>query len=192
MEEKESNGEYLASFVEKGQDEAEQSKVYLMDFDDDFLLNCERDSDNEEMEEENQIKLTAKLYLEQDDRENLDRALEDSKKIDSLDSAETWHHAFFNFGIKDIRQPSLISRDLSVSQKESHISELSASICCLFNKIRYIYLHLFIASRGRAYLLQTGCIKDWFHSGWKCPNYIYQWLFEVGRKEIVLCYNYEI
>lgn len=41
-----------------------------------------------------------------------------------------------------------------------------------------------LASRGRAYLLQTGCIKDWFHSGWKCPNYIYQWLFEVVGLEI--------
>jgi hypothetical protein len=24
-------------------------------------------------------------------------------------------------------------------------------------------------------------MKDWHRSGWICPNYIYQWLFEVGN-----------
>lgn len=130
MEEREKNGEYSADYVEKkrkfDQDE-DQIRVYMLDFDDNFLLNCERDSDNEDQEEEFGIKEKAKLYLDQDQQQELDQAIQDSKKIDIPDSLHSWHHEFFNTGVKNIRQPSLISRDLSVSQKESHISELSGS-----------------------------------------------------------------
>jgi hypothetical protein len=128
VDEKERNGEYSATYIEKKKNtEEDELNVYLLDFDDNFMLNCERDSDNEEMQEETQVKETAKLYLDEDAQENLDHAIEDSKKIDTVESADTWHQDFFHIGMRNIRQPSLISRNLSVGQKESHISELSAS-----------------------------------------------------------------
>lgn len=78
----------------------------------------------------------------------------------------------------------MISKELGIGQKEIHISELSASnIHATTENVKKIPTHFFyyLASKGRAFLLETGCMKDWHNSGWKCPNYIYQWLFEVGK-----------
>ncbi|KAL9540299.1 hypothetical protein MBANPS3_009767 [Mucor bainieri] len=41
------------------------------------------------------------------------------------------------------------------------------------------------AASGRAFLLQSGSMKDWHSSGWKCPSYVYQWLFEVDQLDTV-------
>ncbi|KAG0181082.1 rab32, member RAS oncoprotein [Apophysomyces sp. BC1021] len=35
------------------------------------------------------------------------------------------------------------------------------------------------ASTGRSVLLGTGGIYHWFRRGWKCPNYVYQWIFKL-------------
>jgi hypothetical protein len=49
-----------------------------------------------------------------------------------------------------------------------------------------------IASKGRNFLFSSGCMKDWHRGGWICPNYIYQWLFEVGKLLISAPFIYMI
>ncbi|RCH88252.1 hypothetical protein CU098_001012, partial [Rhizopus stolonifer] len=130
-------------------------------FDDEYML----ESDTEDIDGE-KLKETVKNYLQPEEQENLEQAFVGTKKVEEIHKLETgWRRTFFKPGIKCIRQPCLISEELMHGEKEIHLSELSAT------------------SEGRAFLLASGCMKDWHNSAWKCPSYIYQWLFEVVALE---------
>ncbi|KAI8970407.1 hypothetical protein BDF20DRAFT_123656 [Mycotypha africana] len=163
LEERERNGEFGIEIGEKKNAEEElkeHRKAHLVDFDDNFLMN--EDDEKEAAMIEKDLREAARLYLEEETQENIDKVLKANKKqTEVVDALDRWHQSFFRSGVKHIRQPTLISKEVGIGQKEIHISELSAT------------------SRGRTFLLESGCMKDWYHSGWKCPNYIYQWLFEV-------------
>ncbi|KAI9255463.1 hypothetical protein BY458DRAFT_316530 [Sporodiniella umbellata] len=131
-------------------------------FDDEFLL----ESDEEDVLEEVKLKETAKHYLEPEAQHSLEQAFQETKQEKEVHRSETgWKRPFFKSGTKHIRQPCLISKESTPGEKEIHLSELSAT------------------SEGRAFLLASGCMKDWHNSAWKCPHYIYQWLFEVVALE---------
>ncbi|CAO3698153.1 unnamed protein product [Rhizopus microsporus] len=128
-------------------------------FDDNYIM----ESYTEEMEQEGlEIKDQVKDYLAPEEQEHLDNVFQAIKETEEIHRLEKdWNRPFFKDGIKCIREPCLISRDLFCGQKEIHLSELSAT------------------TEGRSFLLASGCMKDWHNSGWKCPHYVYQWLFEV-------------
>ncbi|KAI9483245.1 MAG: hypothetical protein EXX96DRAFT_135021 [Benjaminiella poitrasii] len=168
LETKEQNGEYGAHVTAKDDldnnldDEHDKKKdIHLVQFDDEFLLQ-DKDPDEDEEEVEKKLKEAIQLYFDENAQENIDQAIKVTKHDEFVqDRRNTWYQDFFSAGSKKIREPCLVSRELGRGQKEAHLSELSST------------------SKGRAFLMQSGCMKDWHRSGWKCPNYIYQWIFEV-------------
>ncbi|CEP08227.1 hypothetical protein [Parasitella parasitica] len=147
-------------------DESVANDTYKSTFDDDFMLDSALPSDDET--EEDFLKEAAKVYLEEDEemKASIIQAITTSNSKEVVESTENWHQAFFRPGSKNIRQPRLISQEEGIGEKEIYLSELSAT------------------ASARAYLLQLGSMKDWHNSGWKCPSYIYQWLFEVVALEL--------
>lgn len=141
--------------------EEENKHVDKIIFDDDYILESDLSSDDEE-----EIKQASRMFLPEEDQEKIVETIEQDKNREIVESTERWNQEFFRSGSKSIRQPGLVSRELGFGQKEIHIAELSAT------------------SKGRSFLLSSGCMKDWHRSGWVCPNYIYQWLFEVVALEI--------
>ncbi|KAG2237114.1 hypothetical protein INT48_004616 [Thamnidium elegans] len=113
--------------------ELEPIDLQKITFDDNFMLDTDQSSDDEDLDLIN----VAKNHLDQEAQDKIEDAL-----VETLQAEQEGRE-----------------------QKEIHMSELSAT------------------SNGRSFLLSTGCIKDWHRSGWVCPNYIYQWLFEVVALE---------
>ncbi|KAL7320404.1 hypothetical protein PS15m_000296 [Mucor circinelloides] len=138
--------------------------VYKSNFNDDFMLDKSNESDNETGEDF--LREAAKICLNEEAQENIDLAINEANNIEIVEATELWHQSFFRPGSKNIRQPRLISREEGIGEKEMLLSEMSAT------------------ASGRAYLLQSGSMKDWHHSGWKCPSYVYQWLYEVVALEL--------
>ncbi|KAI8641687.1 hypothetical protein BD408DRAFT_345613 [Parasitella parasitica] len=150
----------------RSNDESVTNETYRSAFDDDFMLDSAFPSDDET--EEEALRAAIKIYMEKDQelQANIDHAITNSKTVEVVESTENWHQSFFTPGSKNIRQPRLISQEEGIGEKEIYLSELSAT------------------ASARAYLLQLGSMKDWHHSGWKCPSYIYQWLYEVVALEL--------
>ncbi|GAA5804569.1 hypothetical protein HPULCUR_010070 [Helicostylum pulchrum] len=158
-QELEQSGHY--SVEKKKPLEPEPIDLQTMTFDDNFMLDTDQSSDDEDLDLVN----VAKNHFDQEAQEKIEDALVETLHVEVVESRDCWNQAFFKHGNKSIREPSFVSKQEGREQKEIHMSELSAT------------------SNGRSFLLSTGCIKDWHRSGWVCPNYIYQWLFEVVALE---------
>lgn len=191
----EAEGVYSADYdmkkirAKEAEEEKKKNDVNLIVFDDDYML----DSDTSDIEgEEEEIKKAAKLYLDQGAQDNIDIAIQEAKNAEIVESTDCWNQEFFRAGSKSIRQPNLISlqMDKMNSEKEITISELSASKSLVVNAFKLItnLVYIDIASKGRNFLFNLGCMKDWHRGGWICPNYIYQWVFEVGKLSFQECF----
>ncbi|KAI8067656.1 uncharacterized protein B0P05DRAFT_552445 [Gilbertella persicaria] len=110
--------------------------------------------------------LIMNIHTEQqkaEDKDQISETVEAARAYldqDQQENIEMVIQPFFTHSAQ-MPEPILISKELGHGQKEIHISELSAT------------------SKGRAFLLQSACMKEWYDAGWKCPNYVYQWLFRV-------------
>ncbi|KAI8374866.1 hypothetical protein BD560DRAFT_393458 [Blakeslea trispora] len=136
--------------------EEEQEKVRLdqIEFDDHILLQ----SDDREEEKYRELEDTKHL-LDQDHQDAMNSMLH---RLETENQTEhTRYRAFFTQSLSQSTPPSLISQEEGIGQKEIHISELSAS------------------AKGIDFLFQSACLKEWHQAGWKCPHYVYQWLFQV-------------
>ncbi|KAK4517700.1 uncharacterized protein ATC70_001041 [Mucor velutinosus] len=140
------------------------NEVHKSNFDDGFMLDKSNDSDDENGAEA--LREAAKIFLGEEAQENINLAINEANNTEVVEATELWHQSFFKPGSKNIRQPRLISREEGIGEKEMLLSEMSAT------------------ASGRAFLLQWGSMKDWHSSGWKCPSYVYQWLFEVVALEL--------
>ncbi|KAI8978588.1 hypothetical protein BDB01DRAFT_264515 [Pilobolus umbonatus] len=123
-------------------------------FDEDYFLQ----SDTEELEID--IHESVNTYLDKEAQKNLEDALEQTETLEKKD--DRWHTSFFRPGKHSIREPIFHPEGSTLCLRSRHITKMAE------------------IPEQRAFLLDSGCIQDWYLSGWKCPSHVYQWLFEVA------------
>ncbi|KAG0172281.1 rab32, member RAS oncoprotein [Apophysomyces sp. BC1015] len=121
-------------------------------------------SDSSDEDEDDVTKLAdmASRFLDEDQSTRLKEVLTDPKRK----LGRRCEYQFFSRRCR-LPNPLLIDDGLlgtidpSVRKCEEYVYKLSQS------------------STGRSVLLGTGGIYHWFRRGWKCPNYVYQWIFKL-------------
>lgn len=92
-QELEKEGHYGASKKTK---EEVAPTIEKIRFDDEYMLNSDHSSD----EEEATMLHAAKLYLDEDAQENIQTAIEESKNVEVVESYDCWNQNFFKSGTK--------------------------------------------------------------------------------------------
>lgn len=78
-------------------DETEKiATIETLVFDDDYLLNSDHSSD----EEEETMIHAAKLYLDKDAQDNIHTAIKEAKNVEIVESTDCWNQEFFRPGSK--------------------------------------------------------------------------------------------
>ncbi|KAI8372648.1 hypothetical protein EDC96DRAFT_54913 [Choanephora cucurbitarum] len=135
----------------KESESEEEERLDLIDLDDHLLLHCHENTDT--------IDLENKHLLDQDHQAGIDDVMH--RMALEKQTEQTRYRSFFTQSVERLEPPCLISQEEGIGQKEIHISELSAT------------------PKGIDFLFQSACLKEWYQAGWKCPHYVYQWLFQV-------------
>ncbi|KAF7721982.1 rab32, member RAS oncoprotein [Apophysomyces ossiformis] len=139
--------------------------------DDDLLASDESDGDDNDA-----AKLVdmASRFLDEEQSNRLKEVLTDSKGKSEL-------QCNYRFFYRRCRLPD----PLLVDDGQLELIDQSAR-----KREQYIY-KLSKSSAGRGVLLSTGGLCHWFRRGWRCPNYIYQWLLQIVafEKDITIAKN---
>lgn len=93
-QELEKEGHYGTS--KKTKEERVAPTVEKIKFDDDYML----DSDHSSDEEESTMLNAAKLYLDEEAQENIQTAIDESKNVEVVESQDCWNQEFFKLGTK--------------------------------------------------------------------------------------------
>lgn len=91
----EQEGYYGVPKKEK-ESEDEAPTIDSIRFDDDYMLNSDQSSD----EEESAMLHAAKLYLDEDAQENIQTAIDEAKNSEVVESKDCWNQKFFTSGTK--------------------------------------------------------------------------------------------